>query len=101
MIADPPGTNAFPIDMDMASLKFSCLFVHCVACNRRRRHLLGIIGSSTVRSRDRQGEELCASCLGRSELSAQVRQHNSYRSYKQEYGEGVAMAPLPKRFVVR
>ena len=23
------------------------------------------------------------------------------RSYKQEYGEGVAMAPLPKLFVVR
>ena len=36
-IADPPGTNVFPIEINTwTSLKVSCLFVHCVVCIRRR-----------------------------------------------------------------
>ena len=86
----------------MVSLKVSCLFVHCVVSNRQRRDLLGIVGSSAVRSRGRQGEKSCVSCLRRFELSAQVRQQNSYTSYSQGCGdEGVPMAPRPKLFVVR
>ena len=85
----------------MVLLKVSCIFVHCVVCNRRRRDLLGIVDSSVVRPRGRQGEKPCVSHLRRSELSSYVGQHNSYTSYSQGYGEEVPMAPRPKRFVVR
>ena len=86
---------------NIISLKVSCIFVHCVVCNRRRRELLGVVGSSAVRSRGGQVEKPFVSCLSRSELSAQARQHNSYIHYSQGYGEGVPMAPRPKLFVVR
>ena len=84
-------------------LNISCIFVHSVVCNRRRRGLLGILGSSAVLSRGRQGEKPCVSNLRRFELNAQVIpvQHNSYRSYNQGYGKGVPMAPRPIFFVVR
>ena len=55
---------------DMVRLKASCLFLHYVVFNRRRRDVLGIVGSSAVRSRGKQGEKPCVSCLHRSELSA-------------------------------
>ena len=100
-IANLLGTNVLLIDNDMVSLKVSCIFAHCVVCNRRRRDLLGIVGSIAVRSWDRQGKKPCVSYLRRSELSAQVRQHNSYTYYSQRTGERVPMAPRPKRFVVR
>ena len=100
-IADPLGTRMCPSLTNMASLKVSCIFVHRVVCNRRRWDLLGMVGSSVVRSRGRQGEKPCVSYLRRSELSSQVRQRNSYTSYSQGYGKGFPIAPWPKRFVVR
>ena len=98
--ADPPSTNVFPVDRYSFAEGF-VLFVHYVVCNRRRRDLLGIVGSSAVPSRSRRGKKPCVSCLRRSELSTQVRQHDYYIYYSQEYGEGVPMAPRPNFFVVR
>ena len=72
-----------------------------MVCNRRRRDLLGIVGSSAVRSSGRKGEKPLVSCLHLSELSVQVRQHNAYTSYSQRDGEGVPMAPWPRLFAVR
>ena len=72
-----------------------------MVCNRRQRGLLVIVGSSAVYSRGRQGEKPYVSFLRRSELSAQVRQHNSNTLYSQRYGEGVPMAPRLKLFLVR
>ena len=66
---------------DMVLLKVSFFFVHYVECNRRRRYFLGIVGLYAVRSQGRQGEKPSVSCLRRSELSAQVRQHNSYLTH--------------------
>ena len=79
-IADPLGRMCSSLT-NMVSLKVSRIFVHRVACNRRRRDLIGIVGSSVVRSRGRQREKPRVSYLRRSELSTQVRQHNSYTSY--------------------
>ena len=98
--ADPPGTNAFPIDRHGFAEGFVCFHARVVR-NRRRQVLLGIVESSAVRSRGRQGEKSCISYLRRPELSAQVRQHNSFTSCSQEYGKGVPIAPRPKLFVVR
>ena len=97
----PTRYECVPHLTDMVSLKVSCLFVHCMVCIRRRQDSLGIVGSSAVRSWDRQGEKPCVSCLRRSESSAQVRQHNSYTSYSQGYCEKIPMAQRPKLFVVR
>ena len=82
------------------SLKVSCLYVHCVVCNRRRRHFARNRRLACGCSRGRQREKPYVFCLRPSELSAQVRQHNSYTSYSQEYVEGVPMAPRPIFFVV-
>ena len=100
-IADPPGTNVFSIERHRFRCKISCIFVHSVVYNRRRRYLFGILGSSAVRSRGRQGGKPSFSCMRRSELSVQVRLHCSYKSYSQGYGEGVPMAPWQKPFVAR
>ena len=53
---------------------------------------------SAVRSRGRQGEKPCVSCLRRFELSAQVRQHNSYASYSEGYTEGLPMGIAAETF---
>ena len=100
-IADPPSTNVFPVDRHGFAEGVMSFSVHCLLCIRRRRDLFGIVGSSAVRSRRRQGEKNYFSCLRRSELSAQVRQHYSYTSYGQVYGKEIPMAPWPKFFVVR
>ena len=76
----------------VVSLRVSCIFVHCVVCNRRQRDFLRIVGSSVVHSlsgQARQGEKPCVSYLRRAELSSQIRQRsNSYKSYRQGYREG-------------
>ena len=67
-IADPPGTNVSSL-REMVSLKFRVFSYICVVYNRRQRDLLGIVGSSGVRtrSRGRQCERRCVSYLRRSE----------------------------------
>ena len=79
---------------DMVLLKVSCIFVHYVVCNRRRRDLLRIVRLSGARYSARHRERLCVSGLRSPELSAQVRRPNSSTSYSQGYG--VPMAPRPK-----
>ena len=100
-ITDPPGTNVFSIDIygfveDYVSFCTLCGVYSAAVRFARNRRL------EYVCCRGRQGEKRpCVSCLRRSELIAQVRQHNYYASYSQGYGEGIPMAPRPKRFAVR
>ena len=83
---------------DMVLLKVSCLFVHCVLCNRRRRDLLRIVRLSGARYKGRRRERLCVSGLRSPQLSAQLRRPNYSTSYSQRYGEEVTMVPRPRRF---
>ena len=65
MIADPPGTNVFPIDRHGFADGFVS-FRACVVCSRRRLDLLGIAVLSAVSSQGRQGERnpVFLACVG-------------------------------------
>ena len=94
-IAEPPGANVFPIGRHGFAEGFVYSRTLSGVSPAAERFARNRVGSSAVQSQGRKGEKPCVSCLLRSELSAQVRQHNSYIYYSQEYGKYVLMAPRP------
>ena len=99
-IADPPCTSVFPIlrEMDFAEafVYFRTLCGMQLSPLRLARNRALECGPLSGQARE---ETLCFWC--RSELSAQVRQHDSYRSYRQRYDENVPMVPRSKPMSVR